>query len=227
LKKLLKSLSQSYGFDIVTYRPFLELLLDWNIEYVLDVGANEGQFATKLRQIGFQGHIFSFEPVPKTFARLDQNASQDSLWHTYNFALGTKSEKMAIQVTDDTQLVSIMDPVREHKFTHTVTIQIQRLTDWQPPIPINWEKTCLKIDTQGYEMQVLLGAGQLLQKLHAIIAELAINLSYKGQPHAEEIIAFLRQRHFELWTTRRGTWTPHGFQEIERDGLFKNKIYKF
>ncbi len=213
------------GFDFVTYRPFLELLLDWNIQFVIDVGANEGQFASDLRKIGYDGYIFSFEPVPKTFQRLKEKASFDPLWHTFNFALGSKSETRDIQVTEDTQLVSIMEPVRKHKFIGNATIQIQRLADWIPPININWDKTCLKIDTQGYDMQVLEGSEPILQSLQAIISELAINKSYIGQPYAEEIIAFLRQRNFDLWTTRRGTWTPHGFQEIECDGLFKNKNF--
>ncbi len=223
MKKIIKSIIRCCGLDLVTYRPFLELLLDWKIQYVLDIGANEGQFATELRRIGFKGHIFSFEPVPQTFIRLDRNAAKDPLWHTYNFALGNIRDAMEIKISDDSQLVSLMDPVRIHKFTDTTKIQIQRLVDWQAPVSIAWEKACLKIDTQGYEMQVLLGAEPILKNLKAIIAELAINLSYKGQPHAEDVVGFLRARSFDLWTTRRGTWTPHGCQEIERDGLFKNQ----
>jgi FkbM family methyltransferase len=221
MKKLLKSIARKIGFDLVSYRPFLELLLEWDIQYILDVGANEGQFATELRRIGFQGHIFSFEPVPKTFRQLEQNAASDSLWYVYNYALGSTCENVEIQVSEDTQLVSLMEPVRDHTFTGKASIEVKRLADWQPPMPIEWGKACLKMDTQGFEMQVLLGADEVLPRLKSVIAELAINLSYQGQPHAEEVIAYLRNRNFNLWTTRRGTWTKNGFQEIERDALFR------
>lgn len=221
--KYLKRLLRRFGYDVVTYRPFLELLEPWGIKTVLDVGANEGQFAMELRSAGYTGNIFSFEPTKKAFECLRKNSRLDDRWQAVNVGLGRTNERLTIAVAEDSQLTSILTPVRTHMFAGEETIQLQRLEDWLAGASIDLSNTCLKLDVQGYEREVLAGAEDLLPMFGAIIVELAVSQSYEGQPYAEEIMAQLRSNGFDLWTTRRGTWTPHGLREIEFDGLFKRR----
>src|SRR6476659_2537452 len=58
-----------------------------NIDLVLDVGANVGQFATSLREKGYAGQIESFEPVSSVFQALADTARNDPRWNVHNMAL--------------------------------------------------------------------------------------------------------------------------------------------
>lgn len=221
-KKLAKNVARILGHDIVCYRPFLELLEKWGMKSVFDVGANEGQFAEELRHSGFKGQIYSFEPTKIAFAKLTARCACDHLWNAEQIGLGNFNEAREIAIAENSQLTSILSPIRTHPIAGSETIQLQRLEDWLASRTVHLPATCLKLDVQGYEKEILLGAGELISSFGAIIVELAICPSYQTQPYAEDLIAFLRTRGFDLWVTRRGTWTPHGQREMECDGLFRN-----
>jgi FkbM family methyltransferase len=223
LKKQLKRVMRTFGFDIVAYRPFLELLGEWGIDTVLDVGANEGQFATELRANGFQGVIYSFEPTRKAFDTLVQKSASDTKWYTINCGLGRTDRSLNIDLATDSQLTSILAPLRPHSFSGQETIRLRRLDGWLNESNVNLTNACLKLDVQGYEREVLQGVVDLLPKFGAVITELALAKSYEGQPHLEDLASFLRDQGFDLWITRRGTWTPYGNREMECDGLFRNR----
>jgi FkbM family methyltransferase len=69
------------------------------IDLVLDVGANEGQFARGLRHGGYGGEIVSFEPIPTVFQKLRENARGDRRWHLRQEALGDRTGTAEIAVT--------------------------------------------------------------------------------------------------------------------------------
>jgi hypothetical protein len=132
------------------------------------------------------------------------------------------NKSIDVNIAEDSQLTSIFEPLRPHAFASQETIEIKRLGDWLLERDIELSKTCLKLDVQGYEYEVLEGASELLPHFAAVISELAVTKSYDGQPFMEDLVAYMRERGFDLWVTRRGTWTPHGNREIECDGLFRN-----
>ena len=79
------------------------------IDLILDVGANTGQFATRLRQAGYRGRIESFEPVPETVAVLRKAARDDPRWRVHELALGEEDGTAVINVTPGT-LSSLLAP---------------------------------------------------------------------------------------------------------------------
>jgi FkbM family methyltransferase len=224
----IKRFLRRFGYDVVTYRPFLELLPKWGIKTVLDVGANEGQFAMELRSAGYTGAIFSFEPTRKAFECLKNNSRNDARWQVVNSGLGSTNEKLIVAVPEDSRLTSVLPPTKSQLFSGEETIRLQRLDIWlseMSEIKIDLSTTCLKLDVQGYESEVLEGAGNALPQFGAIMAELAICQSYEAQPYIDDIIPSLRNKGFDLWVTRRGLWTPHGNREFEIDGLFRNRHF--
>src|ERR1700686_1867632 len=70
------------------------LLTQLDVDCVLDVGANRGQFAQELRGIGYNGQIISFEPIASEFSVLRRKFANDSKWRGYQIALGSKAESM-------------------------------------------------------------------------------------------------------------------------------------
>ena len=92
-------------FDIIkfsgqhTLRAHLYKLLNkYNIDAVIDVGANEGQFGSHLRNLGYNGEIYSFEPVKSAYEKLSHISRNDNKWFVYNFALFVVSAE--IKLTD-------------------------------------------------------------------------------------------------------------------------------
>lgn len=110
MKKLIRYVLNKIGFDIARTKNsnetlskhLLNVLANKNIECVIDVGANEGQYGVFLREIGYKGYIVSFEPVNSVYDILKENCDQDNKWSCYNFALGDKNEEKIINVYKST-----------------------------------------------------------------------------------------------------------------------------
>src|SRR5262245_34043990 len=80
------------------------------INCVIDVGANVGQYGQILRGIGYEGRIISIEPIRDVFERLRAAAAGDTEWRTLNIACGSKEETKDINVYAVTPLSSFLDP---------------------------------------------------------------------------------------------------------------------
>src|SRR3954470_2506157 len=100
--------SRSLGYDIVPLRDMKErdfalhlgeLLGHLEIDCVLDVGANVGQYHDFLRdKVLYEGSIVSFEPVGRHVELLRQRARADSGWHIEGYALGAHEGTLPINV---------------------------------------------------------------------------------------------------------------------------------
>ena len=96
LLQLKKSLSdQLLKQDPAT--KLVELMSRRSVDLVLDVGANTGQFVRKLRRAGYDGEIFSFEPLSAAFATLQHECSIDDAWTCHNLAIGDTDGDASIQ----------------------------------------------------------------------------------------------------------------------------------
>jgi FkbM family methyltransferase len=73
-------------------------LAELEIDCVLDVGANRGQFARHLRAIGYRGRIVSFEPNPDEFAILQRSFASDPAWSGYPIALGKGNGTLQLKI---------------------------------------------------------------------------------------------------------------------------------
>ena len=205
MKRYLKRIVRSLGYDVrrlVPSRDLISFIHSQSISLVLDVGANAGQFAIELRERGYSGRIVSFEPVSEAFALLSKNAQQDGNWRIVNVALGRVSEDSIINVSKETVFSSILrqsdDTVKAFPGAQLVgqeTIKIVRLDD---VFDFFGEKILLKIDTQGFEREVLDGAATSLQAIEAVQLELPIAHLYRGTWCLDEAFAYMNNLGFML-----------------------------
>ena len=80
-----------------SYQAQLQSVLEGaHIDLVIDVGANEGQFARGLRRF-YRGEIMSFEPVSSVFEKLAATASADPLWQVHKLALGSEEDETQVE----------------------------------------------------------------------------------------------------------------------------------
>jgi FkbM family methyltransferase len=229
VKQLIKWLLHRNGLDIsrTAGSPTVSnFLRDKNIGTVIDVGANVGQFGRDLRRNGYRGHIISFEPVRATANTLTKNAANDPDWTVFNLGLGETAEWKTINVTTTTEFSSILKPTgATHAWGDMATVQkietieIQRLDDVFPTLPDN---AFLKIDTQGYERQVLMGATKSLRRLKGVLLELPIVQLYHDNWSLQEALTFMHQAGFVPAQIHPVTYHPDDpMSLVEVDCVFR------
>ncbi len=175
------------------------LLKQYDINCVLDVGANTGQYGVELRRAGYEGYIISFEPVSAVFAQLQQRCVDDAKWSAHNFALGSEDSRATINVAHNSSFSSFLTPLADHEFQfeggekveNTEEVVVRRLEFVIDEVSghIVAPNFFLKMDTQGFDLQVLEGLGQQTDKMIGLQSEVSALPIYEGMPHHSEAIA--------------------------------------
>lgn len=210
--------------------PFLSqvarMMASRGIEYVLDVGANEGQYAALLRSYGFRGQIHSFEPLTDAAARLGRRSARDPRWHAHQFGLGAEAGQTQINVAANSFSSSLLPmapahlaaaPESEYVGQEAIDLSTVDLQCQQLAIPA--DRTLLKIDTQGYESAVLAGGQETLARVAAVQLELSTVELYEGQVLAAELEETLAAAGLTRWTFTAGIADPEG-RLLQYDALF-------
>jgi FkbM family methyltransferase len=181
-------------------RNLMDFIDDRRIDLVLDVGANVGQFGSELRSKGYRGRIKSFEPIAAVYGLLADNTATDTDWETYNYALGTEAGSAEIHVAESTVFSSMLASTQAAtRFATTAavagteTIEVRRLDDVCHAMSGN---VLLKIDTQGFEQQVLEGGRSVLPMMKGILMELPIIHLYEATWRFHEAVAFMDDAGF-------------------------------
>jgi FkbM family methyltransferase len=199
----------------------------YGVDCVVDVGANSGQYAAKLRHRGYRGPIFSFEPVASAYAALAGRAAGDPSWHFFHDAVGAAEGRAEMNISANSYSSSLLPIEQRHtendpasRYIARESVHVTTLDAALLPLLAPDARLLLKIDTQGYEAQVLEGAPSLLDRVHIVECELSLAPLYDGQPPFSEMLARLAVRgftpaHFEPGFSERET--GHCLQV---DGIF-------
>lgn len=197
VKQDIRGVFQRFGIDVVRYplaSPLArtaKLLRCHGIDCVVDVGANDGGFASSIRSLGYDGKIVSFEPLEGPYSALSRKATADRNWQTVRCAIGDDEGEVTINVSGNAGLSSSILPMLQRhvqaephsRYVAAETAPQRRLDKLLPEIGIGPEnRVFLKIDVQGYESAVLDGAKQMFSD-SAIIGlqlELSIVPLYRG-----------------------------------------------
>lgn len=165
------------------------LLQHLGIQTVIDIGANTGQFAEGLYDFGFEGRVISFEPVPEVYFELQERARAYPQWTVAErCAVGEKDGEIEFHITDDTVFSSVL-PIKDDYVAHnqksrivaTEMLPIYRLDTILPKyLGDNPGPILLKIDTQGYEKQVIAGAQDFIHKVKGIKIEIPLYAMYEN-----------------------------------------------
>lgn len=182
------------------------ILRKHRINCVLDVGANVGQYATRLRQHGYEGRIVSFEPVPALASALRDKASSDPNWLVFECGLGEEEGTAQINAVPGT--MSSMLPTSEFgrewsaklNDVHTEEISIRRLDTVydEATAGIASPRVYLKMDTQGFDLQAFRGAGERIGEIRALQSEAACIPIYDGMPRLPEMLKVYEAAGFEI-----------------------------
>jgi FkbM family methyltransferase len=177
------------------------LLEELEVNCILDVGANRGQFAGELRAIGFEGYIISFEPVKHEFAALSRTHAADPKWTGYQVALGSEETTANINVACRTDLSSFLKLKQDESVTECQEVEIKRLDNILPSLikKVQSPRIFLKMDTQGFDLEVFKGASGCVESLLGLQSELSVRPIYDNMPHYTEALALYEAAGFELY----------------------------
>lgn len=194
---------------------------------VLDIGANTGQFAAHINRIFPQAKIFCFEPLTEAFAELERWAdTQSGRVQVFNLALGDKEGSATMfrhvehspssSLLQTTEVCNQLYPQTQSQdsFTVKLTTLDAALGDQllQPEILI-------KLDTQGYERQVIRGAANSLKQARACIVEINLFKLYDQQPSFIELALLLNEHGYEYAGNLEQTYSVTG-EVVYIDAVF-------
>ena len=207
--------------------PQVKLLRQYDIDLVLDVGANTGQYAKWLFKKGYQGRLISFEPQPDAFSTLEQNASSYQQWNVSNLALGSEETLATLNVAGNSQSSSLHAMLDRHvesapdsAYTGKVDVQVRRVDDVLDEMGIDEQRIFMKLDVQGHEHETLRGATGCLDRLLGIEIELSLVGLYEGQRLWRETIDSMKELGFELASLRPCFNDPQTSVLLQADGVF-------
>jgi FkbM family methyltransferase len=211
LKRAVRAALRRAGVEVVARqprnyprlrRPFL--IEEEEITLVLDVGANNGQWASELRAGGYRGRIVSFEPGREAFEQLRLAAADDGQWEARQLAIGDHAGTATLHLTSNSVSSSLLAlserQVAADKGSAVVgaeTVDLLRL-DGVPDLVRPDDRILLKADVEGGELGVLEGAGGLLAQSRLLELELSAVPLREGQPLLGEIVHWCERAGFAL-----------------------------
>lgn len=242
LKTWIRNTSRALGYDIVPLRDMKDrdfaihlgqLFRFLQIDCVFDVGANVGQYHDFLRdKVGFLGTIVSFEPVSRNVATLQQRAAEDPRWEIVGHALGSSRSSLPIHVMKSDQFSSFLTPNNSgvpdfdglNEPEHIETVAVYPLDEVFPVLQqrLGFRRPYLKLDTQGFDLEVVQGAAATLRNVVAMQTEASIINIYEGMPGYMDTIRFLNDRGFDISGLYPISRDP-GMRLIEFDCVMVNR----
>jgi FkbM family methyltransferase len=203
------------------------LLLDFlKVDLVIDVGANIGQFGSEIRSFGYHGDILSLEPTSDAFGRLATRIERDARWVGMNCAAGSKTGTAMINVAKNSYSSSLLqvlersvtvEPGSDYCAQETVNlVTLDRLIAEQG---YGHARPYLKIDTQGYEGEVLAGAVDCSRRAAAIELELSLVPLYGGAPTFNEMVSRITKLGYSLKSLNPGFWDTKTGELLQVDAI--------
>jgi len=193
---------------------------------IVDVGANVGQFALAANAVWPEAQIYSFEPLPDCHQQLLARLSQVKNFTGFNVGLGDRPGSLVFEKNAFSASSSFlkMAPMHKLEFPHTqdsqrVTVEIKRLDDVAAELTLRGP-LLLKIDVQGFEDKVLMGAEATIQKAEVIVIESSFEVLYEDQPLFDDIYRAMMHRGFVYKGAMDQLVSPKDGRPLQTDAIF-------
>lgn len=235
MKGLIKRALRRAGYDLHRFVPtsspdaqVAQVLAKLDIDLVIDVGANTGQYAHSLRELGYRGRIISFEPLSLAHAALSAAAARDPAWTVASRgAIGDRDGEIVINVAGNSASSSVLDMLDAHRdaapesrYVGHETVALSRLDSAVEPYVGAARAVYVKVDTQGFEDAVLKGGPVVFGRAAAVQLELSMVPLYAGQPLWDAMIGQMAQHGLVLWNLWPGFSDAATGRLLQIDAIF-------
>jgi FkbM family methyltransferase len=223
LKKLHGTVAASLTAKHIDSLELLELLRPLNPKVIYDIGANVGTWTLLCKALYPEVQIHAFEPLPIHIEKFKQLTNGLIGVHLHEVGLGSLTTKINMKVTDFSDASSLLALTETGKQqwhlqqVGEIPVQIERLDDWISshglPSP-----DLIKMDVQGFELEVLRGAEQCLTQAKGVLLETSFKNFYERQCRFDELVSFLANAGFYVRAFGHGT--SLGRPLVQADVLF-------
>ena len=235
LKSMVKRSIRNMGFDIERHNVvhsadarFAAMLAANRINLIFDIGANLGQFARSVRESGYSGRIVSFEPLSSAWTRLAEACEKDPLWDVApRCAIGSEDGEITMHIAGNLASSSALNMLDSHvaaapdsAYVGTEIAPVHRLDTIAGDYLETDSRLLIKIDTQGFEDQVLKGAPELINKAVGLHMELLVAPLYEHQCRYDEMLDRVRALGYELWDINSVFVDPETGRTLAADTTF-------
>jgi FkbM family methyltransferase len=227
-----------FGYDLTRYQPgrhpvaqLMQLMKTHDTNLVLDIGANCGQYALDLRANGYRGRMISFEPLSSAYEKLSKAASNDPHWETMQVALGSAAGKSQINVAGNSTSSSLLGMLPAHedaapssKYVSTEDIVVETVDRVLPKLSHSDGSIWMKVDTQGFEGEVLKGCLESLEHINCIQLEMSLMPLYEGSETFETLLRWMLNHDYQLVGLQPGFTDQRTGRLLQVDGIFHSVV---
>jgi FkbM family methyltransferase len=190
----------------------LSIIKNLSFTNFIDVGANNGQFSLLVNYLNPNIPIFAFEPIQSCYDNLNNLFKNNKNIKTFNIALGKKNKTEVFYITDNNDSSSFYKPLdKKYKIKQSLNTKVKSGADVLKKSFL--KNSLVKIDVQGYELEVLKGFSDSIENIKYILIECTSFPAYKNQPLFKVIDDFLLKKDFKCIKTTNHTY-------------FKNKLFQ-
>ena len=225
LKRILGIKSANNGLKKNSFFEFIQP------DLIFDVGANSGNSAIDFFGYGYSNEIYSFEPVSHIFKQLSHHAANNENWKVFNVAVGDQNTQLTINVSGGhggsssmlEMTKELLNTAPDQKVIANELVDVITLNDFYKDHQLKSERIFLKIDVQGFEMNVLKGCSEIFNQIVGIKIETSIIKQYKDESDIHEILPFLIAHGFAVYSFEDGWRNPNSKELLQIDIFLFNK----
>jgi FkbM family methyltransferase len=175
-------------------------------EFVIDVGANLGNWIGSLLQLLSIPEVWIFEPNPEAMKICRQRIGNRSGVQYFDMALGDAAGQITLHVTASSDFASVLPPRTEfldkHYRKNAASVVLSRQVEvctLDSLVPDSRSVDLLKIDVQGFERAVLSGARRVLANTRSVLIEVNLQSHYVGDDNLPVLWSILADHGFSFW----------------------------
>jgi len=197
---------------------------------ILDVGGADGVTAIRFHETFKNANVYVFEPLEENITELKKNILPHKRITLFQKALGSEKKQTEINITKritSSSLLQINTKEFKDDYMSSQLIperkQIIELDTIDNIVKETENVLVIKLDVQGFELEVLKGAVRTLKNTHLIMAELQNHRMYEGAPMYYDIDEFLRKNNFTLLQNIPSLREKH--KQLEWDAIYINNKF--
>ncbi len=216
-------------FNIGASIELEELIKNLKFNIVVDVGSNRGQFILLVDKFHSNIKVLSFEPIDELLEKQKNFFAKRENINFFKNCVGSTNSEITLNITrkkDSSSILEIENTKnlgRHFDIIEKRIIKMVTLDDALSKTNLSGS-VLLKLDVQGYELEVLKGLQNLLPKIKYIITEVAENQLYKDQVTENDILNYLKERNFQIIKSTN-IFKIKNTNYVQKDVLLVNRLH--
>ena len=203
IEKIINPLSALHHKRISKY------LCELDIEKIIDIGAHKGEFLENMSKIKKVNSFYAFEPQKNIFKELSEKFVKNEKVNLFNFAMDKEISNKKLKINKISMKSSLAEVNENSLYLKFINFLAQSQSSFEREHEvetntvdkifenINLQKALLKIDVEGFEMNVIEGSQMKLREISFIMLENQFGNHFKNN-NFRDIKKYLSERNFVI-----------------------------